>query len=114
MTGPLIVAILVASGVWLVLQRARIRAVLGFVLLAHAANVVLILSSTGPGRDVPIVGLAGDAADPLPQAFALTAVVIAFGVTAFLLSLAWDTEHPEDETDDGPDAEEADDRGGRA
>lgn len=88
MTGPLIVGLLVTGGLWLVLQPGRVRTVLGFVLLSHAANVTLVLASTGQGTDVPFVGLGGNQADPLPQAFALTAVVISFGTTAFLLSLA--------------------------
>lgn len=88
MTGPVIVGLLVAGGLWLVLQPGRVRTVLGFVLLSHAANVTLVLAATGRGTDVPIIGLPGNPADPLPQAFALTAVVIAFGTTAFLLALA--------------------------
>lgn len=88
MTGPLIVGLLVTGGLWLVLQPGRVRTVLGFVLISHAANVTLVLASTGSGSAVPIVGLGGDQADPLPQAFALTAVVISFGTTAFLLALA--------------------------
>lgn len=88
MTGPLIVGLLVTGGLWLVLQPGRVRTVLGFVLISHAANATLVLASTGGGSAVPIAGLGGDQADPLPQAFALTAVVISFGTTAFLLALA--------------------------
>ena len=82
-------ALLFAIGTWLILQRALTRVVIGIGLLSHGANV-LMMSSHRRGRP-PIHG-DGDArlfSDPLPQAFALTAIVISFGVTAFLLALAY-------------------------
>lgn len=130
MTGPLIVGFLVAGALWLLLQRGRVRTVLAFVLLSHAANVTVLLASSGTGRDAPFVGGGADPADPLPQAFVLTAIVISFGTTAFLLSLAGgrreDRLHRDDDddvppgdapvaTDDAPaaadDARAASDRG---
>lgn len=83
-----VVGALFAVGFYLVLQRPLIRIVLGFVLLGHAANLALLLAGGRAGAP-PILG--GDAApaDPLPQAMALTAIVITFGVTAFLLALAY-------------------------
>lgn len=105
MTGPLIVGFLVAGALWLLLQRGRIRTVLAFVLLSHAANVTVLLASTGTGRDAPFVGGGPDPADPLPQAFVLTAIVISFGTTAFLLSLAGgrrDDRLRRDDDDDAP------------
>lgn len=89
MSGAVIVGLLVAGGTYLVLQRGIARAVLGFVLLGHAANILLVVSGGIVRRGVPIVGEPGPAADPLPQAFALTAIVIGFGMTAFLLALAF-------------------------
>ena len=82
---------LVGTGVYLVLQRALSRIVLGLVLIANAANLLLILAGGEPGRPPLVDRLDGGeaAADPLPQALALTAIVIAFGITAFLLSLAY-------------------------
>lgn len=89
MTIPtvLMVGVLFAVGVYLVLQRNLTRVLVGLGVLAHAVNVMLI--SSGSGGDPPIVGDAGGPyADPLPQALILTAIVITFGVTAFLLGLA--------------------------
>lgn len=86
-----IAAALVGVGVFLVLQRTLSRIILGLVLFANAANLLLIIAGGPPGRP-PLVGRFDDAnpaADPLPQALALTAIVIAFGITAFLLSLAY-------------------------
>lgn len=85
----LAVGVLFAGGTYLLLQRALLRVILGFVLLGHGANLVLILAG-GPAGDPPVTDSTtpGQAADPLPQAMALTAVVITFAVTALLLALA--------------------------
>lgn len=82
-------AMLFAIGTWLILQRALTRVVIGIGLLSHGANV-LMMSSHRRGLP-PIHGDSDPSAfsDPLPQAFALTAIVISFGVTAFLLALAY-------------------------
>ena len=92
MSGALIVAIssLVGAGVFLVTSRSLSRIVLGFALLGHAA-VVALLASGGRAGAPPIAN--GDAvqsriSDPLPQAFSLTAIVISFGLTLFVLALA--------------------------
>ena len=89
MTLAIVVGGLYAVGTYLLLQRTLTRIVIGIALLGHGANLVL-LSSGRPGS-APIVGDAppGDFADPLPQALALTAIVITFGVVAFLLTLAY-------------------------
>jgi multicomponent Na+:H+ antiporter subunit C len=88
-TAATIVGLLTAGGVYLVLQRGIVRMALGFVLLGHAATTLLVASGGVGRRGVPFIGAAGEAADPLPQAFALTAIVISFGITAFLLTLAF-------------------------
>lgn len=89
MSGSIAVALLAASGVYLILQRGIVRIALGFVMLGHAANLLLVLSGGITRRGVPIAGQEGAPADPLPQAFALTAIVISLGLTAFLLALAY-------------------------
>lgn len=85
----MIVGVLFAGGTYLLLERALLRSILGFVLLGHGANLVLIMSG-GPAGKAPFADETGaaEAADPLPQAMALTAVVITFAVTALLLALA--------------------------
>ena len=83
------VGVLYAVGAWLMMQRSLTRVVVGLAILGHAANL-LLLSAGGRAGDVPIAG--GDpatTADPLPQALALTAVVITFGVSGFLLAMAY-------------------------
>ncbi|MCP3853187.1 MAG: sodium:proton antiporter, partial [Actinomycetia bacterium] len=62
--------------------------ILGFSLLAHA-SVIALVTAGGPPGEAPIVGQTGAAiANPVPQALALTAIVISFGLTLFLLALA--------------------------
>src|SRR5690606_34217064 len=85
----LLVGVLYATGVYLILQRTLTRIVIGLALMGHGANLLLLAAGGRPGR-APLAG--GDEtgyADPLPQALALTAIVITFGVSAFLLALAY-------------------------
>lgn len=86
----LTVAVLYAVGTYLLLQRTLTRIVIGLSLLGHGANLLLLIAG-GPPAAAPLIGNpAGPPfADPLPQALALTAVVITFAMTAFLLALAY-------------------------
>jgi multicomponent Na+:H+ antiporter subunit C len=81
-------AVLFGLGTFLLLQRRLSRLIVGLGLLAHGANILLLISAEERGRPV-FPGSSEPFADPLPQALALTAIVISFGVTAFLLALAW-------------------------
>ncbi len=103
MSGALIVGLLVAAGTFLVLQRGLVRIALGFILLGHAVNVLLVLAGGVERRGAPLVGAEGPPADPLPQAFALTAIVISFGMTAFILALAFRSADVSDDDDTEPD-----------
>lgn len=91
MSVSLLVAIggLTACGIYLITARSLSRIILGFALLGHAAVLALLVSGGEPG-DAPIANLTtpSDSANPLPQALALTAIVISFGLTLFLLALA--------------------------
>jgi multisubunit Na+/H+ antiporter MnhC subunit len=91
-TMAVTVGALFAVGFYLVLQRTLMRIVLGFVVLGHGTNLLLLVSGGGPG-DPPIAkdisGGLDRFADPLPQAMALTSIVITFGLTAFLMALAY-------------------------
>ncbi len=102
MTAALIVGVLVASGGYLLCQRGLVRITLGFLLLSHGLNVLLLAGGDLRRRGIPIIGAGGGggaAADPLPQAFVLTAIVISFAVTAFLLALAFRTSELQDDDD---------------
>ena len=80
---------LVAVGTYLVTARSLSRIVLGFSMLGHAA-VLALLASGGRAGDAPLADQSEPAtvANPLPQALSLTAIVISFGLTLFLLALA--------------------------
>lgn len=79
-------AVLFSCGVYLLLERSLTRMLLGFLLLGNALNLLLLVMSGAAGK--PPIGASSDGiADPLPQAFALTAIVITFAVSAFLLAL---------------------------
>lgn len=82
-----VAAVLFGCGSWLLMQRRLSRIIVGIGLLGHGANILLITS--GDSGRAPIVDGGGGYADPLPQALALTAIVITFGVTAFLLALGF-------------------------
>lgn len=83
----LVTAALFGCGSWLLMQRRLSRIIVGVGLLGHGANLLLITS--GRSGRAPIIDGGADYADPLPQALALTAIVITFGVTAFLLALGF-------------------------
>ena len=85
----IVIGVGVASGVYLVTARSLSRIVLGFSILGHAAVLALLVSG-GPAGEPPLADEADAAqmADPLPQALSLTAIVISFGLTLFLLALA--------------------------
>jgi multicomponent Na+:H+ antiporter subunit C len=85
---PLMVGGLYAAGVYLLLDRSLTRVLLGFLLLGNATNL-LLLSAGGPAGLAPILGYSDpeEINDPLPQALILTAIVITFGVAAFVLAI---------------------------
>lgn len=85
----LLVGVLFASGVYLLLARSIVRALMGLLLLGNGANILFLIAS-GPAGRAPIVGASevSDMSDPLPQAMVLTAIVITLGMTAFMLALA--------------------------
>jgi len=108
-------AVLFAVGTYLVLQRKLSRIIIGLAVLSHGANVLLLAS--GRNGLEPLIGKEtgnpDQYADPLPQAMALTTIVITFGVTALLLAMAyrsWLLDRDDDVPDDSIDRDVA--RGG--
>lgn len=84
------IGVLTAGGVYLVQQRSMVQIVFGVSLMSHAANFILLAAGVPAWRGEPIASAtaADVAADPLPQAFVLTAIVITLAVTVFMLTLA--------------------------
>lgn len=90
LTLALIAGVLVASGVYLMLERSLTRILVGVLLASNGVNVLFLVIS-GAAGGAPIIGVTPkqEMSDPLPQAMVLTAIVITLGVTAYLLALAY-------------------------
>lgn len=86
----IIMGALFAAGVYAMLERSLTRVLIGFLLLGNAANLFLLIVMGRPGV-APFFGAADpdEMSDPLPQALTLTAIVITFAVSAFLLALIY-------------------------
>jgi multicomponent Na+:H+ antiporter subunit C len=87
----LLIGVLFGVACYLILRSSFVRILFGFLLLTHAANLfVLALSGNPAGRAAPVILKAGaPMVDPLPQALVLTAIVIGFGVAAYLVVLLY-------------------------
>lgn len=85
----LIIGVLTACGIYLSLRGRTYPVVLGLTLLSYAANLFLLaMGRLTIGLPPIIAGTAKGYADPLPQALVLTAIVISFAMTAFVIVLA--------------------------
>ncbi|WP_146341093.1 sodium:proton antiporter [Nesterenkonia sp. NBAIMH1] len=102
MSISIAIGLLAAAGVYMIMQRGMVRIILGFILLSHAANLMFFAAGNTAFRGVPYIGTSefGEGADPLPQAFVLTAIVIAFAITMYMLALAITTIRDDDTEDD--------------
>lgn len=91
LTLIIVMAVLFACGVYAMLERSLTRVLIGFLLLGNAVNLMLLIIIGPPGY-APFFGndvSPEEMSDPLPQALTLTAIVITFGVSAFLLALIY-------------------------
>ena len=86
-----VIGVLFAAGVYLTLRRSIVKLLLGLMLMSHGANLLLFTVGGVRRGAPPLIGAAerSQMADPLPQALILTAIVIAFGLNAFTLVLAY-------------------------
>lgn len=80
--------ILTASGVYLLLRARTFPVVLGLTLISYAVNLFLFAMGRLQSGVVTVIGKSSEYADPLPQALVLTAIVIGFAMTAFVVVLA--------------------------
>lgn len=85
------VVVLYATGVFQLLERSFTRMIFGFILVGNGTNLLLFITVGRPGL-APVLAEGAapdDYTDPLPQAFILTAIVITFATTAFMLALLY-------------------------
>lgn len=87
---PLTVGVLTAGAIYLMMQRGMVRIIFGLAMLSHAANLLLLSTGVSAWRGEPLADRTAleDAGDPLPQAFVLTAIVIALAITVLMLAMA--------------------------
>ena len=93
-------------GIVLLLRGRTFPVVLGLSLIGYAVNVFIFVMGRLWSGAPPIVGHGPVAADPLPQALVLTAIVIGFATTGFVIELALRSRHESgnDHVDGRPDA----------
>jgi multicomponent K+:H+ antiporter subunit C len=82
------IGVLTACGVFLLLRARTFPVVLGLTLLSYAVNLFLFASGRLTLDAPPLVRDGAHYTDPLPQALVLTAIVIGFGMTAYIVVLA--------------------------
>ena len=93
LTLSIAIGVLTGSGIWLILRPRTYQVIIGLSLLSYAVNLFIFSMGRLRVGAAPVLGADGAAipggfADPVPQALVLTAIVIGFGLLAFLLVLA--------------------------
>ena len=84
----LVIGALTASGIFLILRARSFPVVVGLTMLSYGVNLFLFSTGRLSTGAPPIIGQVENYSDPLPQALVLTAIVIGFAMTAFVVVLA--------------------------
>ncbi|MDQ0857658.1 Na(+)/H(+) antiporter subunit C [Bacillus sp. V2I10] len=86
----IVAGLLFMAATYLMLSKSLLRIIIGTGLLSHGAHLLILTMGGLKKGAAPLLGEeASSYVDPLPQALILTAIVISFGVTSFLLVLAY-------------------------
>ncbi|MEM9774228.1 MAG: Na+/H+ antiporter subunit C [Chloroflexota bacterium] len=99
-----VVGVLYATGVYLVLRRSIVKLILGIGLLGNATNLLIFTIGDVSRAAPPIISdgdktIAGEFANPIPQALILTAIVIGMAMLAYavvLIKQAYQITHSDD------------------
>jgi multicomponent Na+:H+ antiporter subunit C len=88
----ILVGLMVATSVYLILDRNLIRFILGLVLAGNAVNLLIFTVGGLDSRRPPLIPSTAKAAldsfaNALPQALVLTAIVIGFALLSFIFVL---------------------------
>ena len=96
-----------ACAIYLLLRGRTFPVVLGLTLLGYAVNVFIFAMGRLWSAAPPILTEGTNVADPLPQALVLTAIVIGFATTGFVIELALRSRHESgsDHVDGRPDGD---------
>lgn len=92
-----LIGLLFAAAVYLLLRPNLLRVLFGVIVLSNAVNLIIFTAGrVAAGATPPLITEGAYvpeplAANPLPQALVLTAIVIGFGLAAFALVLALKT-----------------------
>ena len=86
----LLAAVLIASGIYMLLERTLSRIIMGAVLAGNGINLLFLLAIGTPGTP-PFEGSGAveGMSDPLPMAMVLTAIVISLALTGFGMALSY-------------------------
>jgi multicomponent K+:H+ antiporter subunit C len=103
----LAIGALTTAGVYLLLRARTFPVIMGLSMISYGVNLFLFATGRLATGGQPIIGSTDQYSDPLPQALVLTAIVIGFAMTAFVVVLALRSlaDHDHDRVDDNPDAE---------
>ena len=90
----ILVGLFFSTAIYLMLSRHSVRVVLGIAILGNAVNLLLFTAGRLTREIPPIIDggqdvLGPGAANAVPQALILTAIVISFSFFCFLLVLVW-------------------------
>ncbi|MGZ0019386.1 Na+/H+ antiporter subunit C [Nitrosomonas sp. wSCUT-2] len=85
----ILIGTLTGCGVYLILRNRTFPVVVGLTFLSYAVNLfLLVMGRLTIGKPPIITENITEYADPLPQALVLTAIVISFAMTAFVIVLS--------------------------
>jgi len=87
------IGIVSATGIYLLLRGRTFPVVLGLAMIGYAVNVFIFAMGRLWTNAAPILDRGPNVADPLPQALVLTAIVIGFATTGFVIELALRSRH---------------------
>jgi multicomponent Na+:H+ antiporter subunit C len=88
----ILTGILYTAGAYMILRRSILKFIIGIIFLSNATNLLVFLAAgIVPGQPVFVNAekTRFPAADPLPQALVLTAIVIGFGIVVYTLALKY-------------------------
>jgi len=83
-----VIAVLTSCGIYLTLRGRTFPVILGLTLLSYAVNLFIFSMGRLQSGVPAVIGNSDQYTDPIPQALVLTAIVIGFAMTAFMLVLA--------------------------